>query len=54
MASNREEVERVFKLWLELSEDQEILVLLELVERTLRDRGYTVRIQVEPPPRERR
>ena len=53
MASNREEVERVFRLWLELSEDQEILLLLELVERTLRERGYTVRIQVEAPPRER-
>ncbi|MEK7220659.1 MAG: hypothetical protein AAB253_05635 [candidate division NC10 bacterium] len=48
--SNREEVERVFKLWLELSEDWEILALLELVERALRARGYSVRIQVEPPP----
>jgi len=54
MGANREEVERVFRLWLELSEDREILLLLELVERTLRDRGYTVRIQVEPPPRDGR
>ncbi len=49
--ANREEVERVFKLWLELSEDWEIVALLELVERTLRARGYGVRIQLEPPPR---
>ena len=47
MGANREEVERVFRLWLELSEDSEILVLLDLVERTLRDRGYTVRIHME-------
>lgn len=51
MAANREEVERVFRLWLELSEDGEIVALLELVERTLRERGYSVRIQLEPPPR---
>ena len=45
-------MERVFRLWLELSEDREILLLLDLVERTLWERGYTVRIQVEAPPRE--
>ncbi len=43
MSANREEVERVFRLWLELSEDGEILALLELLERTLRERGYRVR-----------
>ena len=53
MAASREEVERIFRLWLELSEDQEILFLLELVEGTLRNRGYTVRIHMELPPRER-
>ncbi len=50
MGAGLEEIERIFKLWLELSDDQDIFCLLELVERTLRQRGYTVRIEVQPPP----
>lgn len=49
MRARREEVERIFRLWLDLSEDQEILSLLELVEQALRQRGYTVRIEAHPP-----
>ncbi len=45
----REELTRVFGMWLELSADREILTLLELVTEALRRRGYTVSPEVRPP-----
>ena len=49
---NMKDVEHVFGIWLELARDQEILSLLELVQRELKRRGYSVRCEVQPPKRD--
>jgi hypothetical protein len=41
-------VERVFRLWLELSREEEILRLLELVKRELSRRRLVVNYSVQP------
>ncbi len=49
MGKSREDIERVFQTWLDLSSVQELLWLLELVEEALRRRGYPVQRE-EPRP----
>ncbi len=44
--SRCEEVGRIFRTWLALSSDPEVLALLSLVRQTLRDRGYEVTIEI--------
>ncbi len=44
--SLKDETERIFGLWLEWSEDVEILALLDLVVATLRQREYEVHFDV--------
>ncbi len=43
----KETLDRVFGTWLRLSKDDEILALLGLVERELRRRGYTVKLEIQ-------
>ncbi len=38
----RADLERTFRAWLDLSRDEEVLALLDLVREALRRRGYTV------------
>lgn len=45
--SLKQEIERVFGLWLFWSEDDEILALLDLIRATLKQRGYEVRCDVK-------
>lgn len=44
--SLKQEIERAFSLWLEWSEDAEILALLDLTVAALRGRGYRVTYEV--------
>lgn len=48
----RDEIERIFGLWLEWSDDEEILALLDLVVATLRQRTYQVSYDVRRSSRE--
>ena len=54
MVRDREDVELIFRMWLDLSSDQVILWLLVLVEERLRRSGYAVRSEVQPPPGRRK
>lgn len=45
-------VERVFRLWLELSREEEILRLLELVRSELGRRGVVLNDEVQPTRQE--
>jgi len=45
-------VERVFRVWLELSREEEILRLLELVKSELGRRGVTLTYDVQPTRQE--
>jgi len=49
VGNSREDIQRVFRTWLDLSSVQELLWLLELVEEALRCRGYPVQRE-EPRP----
>jgi len=49
MGKRHQDVHRVFQTWLELSEDEEILILKELAAAELKRRGYTVSQEVRPP-----
>lgn len=44
--SLKQDIERTFGLWLEWSDDEEILALLDLVVATLRRRAYQVSFNV--------
>ncbi len=39
-------VERLFGIWLDLSRDEELLILLALVQRYLGRRGYHVSVEI--------
>lgn len=43
----KDEIERTFALWLEWSEDEEIIALLDLAVATLRRRGYEAHYDVK-------
>lgn len=49
MERDRDDVYRIFGLWLELSSGPEILILLDLVLAELRKRGYTATHEIRPP-----
>ncbi len=46
MAPRCQTIERIFRTWLDLSKDKDILVLLVLLQRQLRRRGYHVSVEI--------
>ncbi len=46
MKSQCEDVEQTFRTWLTLAEDRELLALLALVQRSLKDRQYQVNVEI--------
>jgi len=53
MNSAWDDVERVFRLWLSLSEDRELLALLALVQQSLKSRGWQVTVEIAGPVAQR-
>ncbi len=49
MTEMKREVERIFRTWVKLSKDEEILALLELLVSELRGRQHEGDYDVQPP-----
>jgi len=47
------DVERAFRAWLDLSRDEEVLFLFDLVQSALRRRGYSVTCEVRALEKEK-